>query len=626
MKKRREKEASQPVRERSESEKHYEMDVFPADEGDGGYDEALAVEETDNDGDGGDVCRICRSSEKPDDPLRYVCACRGSNYFHEECLRLCLDRHGNKQCEIRDPKSTKYMFGLQKSTFRLASTQVCRCSYSFVPVYSEKAPERLPCRDSLRGLSLRSVRVAAYDFPADDGDGGYDEALAAEGTDNDGDGGDVCRICRSSEKPDDPLRYVCACRGSNYFHEECLRLCLDRHGNKQCEIRDPKSTKYMFGLQKSTFRLASTQVCRCSYSFVPVYSEKAPERLPCRDSLRGLSLRSVRVAAFPTVGTDEEHDALEDTEAANTLMAKINETVKILSKSKVTNLEKARNDYIEELKADLASLYGFNEFLTGYLVETDKKTLSDQLRERRFILKNFKHMEGVIEVYQDNREGYRPETSIVNTPEHENGYYTVQNASLFLPVLALNPLEEDIVMDMNADSGTNTAYIAARTRNTGDIHANQIGTGTVSPCPKNKRKRSRKLVKYLQGMGVNTSSVSVSQDNEIELRNRIHNSMNLVLLHAPSSQSGIVEKMMQDELLIDVGQVEKCVRLQKKLILRAIDLAKGDSGFIVYSTDSILVEEVGALGLFNEAIIDYALKKRSNVQLVHCNLDFGKNG
>ncbi|CAN6918782.1 unnamed protein product, partial [Brassica oleracea] len=386
---------------------------------------------------------------------------------------------------------------------------------------------------------------------------------------------------------------------------------------------------------------------RCSYSFVPVYSEKAPERLPCRDSLRGLSLRSVRVAAFPTVGTDEEHDALEDTEAANTLMAKINETVKILSKSKVTNLEKARNDYIEELKADLASLYGFNEFLTGYLVEmfpvldivsvfesfvnqlpvhicvntllTDKKTLSDQLRERRFILKNFKHMEGVIEVYQDNREGYRPETSIVNTPEHENGYYTVQNASLFLPVLALNPLEEDIVMDMNADSGTNTAYIAARTRNTGDIHANQIGTGTVSPCPKNKRKRSRKLVKYLQGMGVNTSSVSVSQDNEIELRNRIHNSMNLVLLHAPSSQSGIVEKMMQDELLIDVGQVEKCVRLQKKLILRAIDLAKGDSGFIVYSTDSILVEE-------NEAIIDYALKKRSNVQLVHCNLDFGKNG
>ncbi|CAN6918756.1 unnamed protein product [Brassica oleracea] len=255
------------------------MDVFPADEGDGGYDEALAVEETDNDGDGGDVCRICRSSEKPDDPLRYVCACRGSNYFHEECLRLCLDRHGNKQCEV------------------------CRCSYSFVPVYSEKAPERLPCRDSLRGLSLRSVRVAAYDFPADDGDGGYDEALAAEGTDNDGDGGDVCRICRSSEKPDDPLRYVCACRGSNYFHEECLRLCLDRHGNKQCEV------------------------CRCSYSFVPVYSEKAPERLPCRDSLRGLSLRSVRVAAFPTVGTDEEHDALEDTEAANTLMAKINENL-----------------------------------------------------------------------------------------------------------------------------------------------------------------------------------------------------------------------------------------------------------------------------------------------------------
>ncbi|KAF2541021.1 hypothetical protein F2Q68_00029024 [Brassica cretica] len=43
-------------------------------------------------------------------------------------------------------------------------TQVCGRSYSFVPVYSENAPERIPRREFLRGLSLRALRVAAYVF------------------------------------------------------------------------------------------------------------------------------------------------------------------------------------------------------------------------------------------------------------------------------------------------------------------------------------------------------------------------------------------------------------------------------------------------------------------------------
>uniref|UniRef100_A0A0D3A2I9 RING-CH-type domain-containing protein n=1 Tax=Brassica oleracea var. oleracea TaxID=109376 RepID=A0A0D3A2I9_BRAOL len=67
------------------------MDVFPAENEDGGYDRALPAEESDkdDDDDGGDLCRICRSPEGPNDPLRYPCACRGSiKYVHQECLRL----------------------------------------------------------------------------------------------------------------------------------------------------------------------------------------------------------------------------------------------------------------------------------------------------------------------------------------------------------------------------------------------------------------------------------------------------------------------------------------------------------------------------------------------------------
>ncbi|KAL5556960.1 hypothetical protein UlMin_039196 [Ulmus minor] len=83
-----------------------------------------------------DICRICRAPGEPDNPLRYPCACRGSiKYVHQDCQLQWLNRRKISRCEV------------------------CKYEFSFVPVYANNAPARLPPKEFVLGLAAKVFRL-----------------------------------------------------------------------------------------------------------------------------------------------------------------------------------------------------------------------------------------------------------------------------------------------------------------------------------------------------------------------------------------------------------------------------------------------------------------------------------
>jgi len=309
---------------------------------------------------------------------------------------------------------------------------------------------------------------------------------------------------------------------------------------------------------------------------------------------------------------------------------KIQNIVSILSDFKTKREEgKSRSTYMTELKELCKSYYEYNDDICDLIfnlfppneaiefmeASDSQKVLTIRANslktKRRELAKNLisrgVNLDPLAEWSKVGLKIYSSSVPIGATPEYLSGQYMLQSASSFLPVLALDPHPGDKILDMCASPGGKTTYIGQLMKNEGLLVANDF-----------KKERIKSLFFNIHRMGIKNSIITNYDGREFA---KLFNKFDIVLLDAPCSGLGVISKDKSVKMNRTYKEILNNSRLQKELILAAIDSCnakgKGD-GIIVYSTCSISVEE-------NEWVIDYALKHRY-VKCIECGIEIGEPG
>ncbi|KPM37204.1 25S rRNA (cytosine(2870)-C(5))-methyltransferase [Neonectria ditissima] len=334
---------------------------------------------------------------------------------------------------------------------------------------------------------------------------------------------------------------------------------------------------------------------------------------------------------------EDEEDALAASASAllapdlQLLRSRITENIRVLDDfSNLSEEGRSRAEYTAQLIKDICAYYGYSEYLAEKLfnlftpreafaffeanesarpvvirtntLRTHRRDLAQALINRGVTLEPVGKWSKVgLQVFESN-------VPLGATPEYLAGHYILQAASSFLPCMALDPQENERVLDMAAAPGGKTTYMAAMMKNTGFIMANDPN-----------KARAKGLIGNIHRLGARNVVVSNYDAREFP---KPMGGFDRVLLDAPCSGTGVIAKDPSVKTNKTERDFMQLPHVQKQLLLAAIDSVNHNSktgGYIVYSTCSVTIEE-------NESVVQYALSRRPNVRLVDTGLAFGKEG
>jgi len=181
--------------------------------------------------------------------------------------------------------------------------------------------------------------------------------------------------------------------------------------------------------------------------------------------------------------------------------------------------------------------------------------------------------------------------------EHLLGYFYVQEISSMMPVLALNPEPQDIILDLAAAPGSKTTYMASKMQNQGTIIAND-------------KTFDRTIILSTNLERCGCTNVIITRHDAVQLCERLNKlgmRFDKILLDLPCSGEGNIRGNPETLKMWNIKMIKKLSRLQKKLASSAIQLLKS-GGELVYSTCTLTPEE-------NESVVSF-LAEKFNLEII----------
>lgn len=237
----------------------------------------------------------------------------------------------------------------------------------------------------------------------------------------------------------------------------------------------------------------------------------------------------------------------------------------------------------------------------SYSKKTVKKLLKSFFYKSDFVIKQNKLKENNLKTNLEN-QGFvleehpflkdsfivRNPESIIDTNEFKEGKFIIQDGSCSLCAEVLEPVENSIVLDICAAPGSKSCNIQEITNNQSIIYCNDINENKIYRIKENVNKCGVENVQY-----TNFDATILQED--------LINKFDRILVDAPCSATGVINKNPEIKLFRTKKDVEDLVGIQRRILENCEKYLK-KGGILVYSTCSLLKEE-------NEENVDYIENK-----------------